>query len=166
MSGIDEGWPSPERAPARLPRLRLAGAVTAAALACTAAACSSGPPPVPSATSSQAGQFRSSDAPALLVQCMLSQGTLGRADSVFAGAPGWLRDGNIVITAATAAKFNSWFQANKAISVAGETLAQWAQWTAAHDKLPPEVCGPSASASALQKQVFGKDAAAGNPWGA
>jgi hypothetical protein len=166
MSGIDEGWAGPERAPAGLPRLRLAGAVTAVALACTATACSSGPPPVPSPTSSQAGQFRSSDAPALLVQCMLSQGTLGRTDSVFTGAPGWLRDGNIVITAATAAKFTSWFRDNQGISVAGKTLAQWAQWTAANDKLPAEVCGPSASASALQKQVFGKDAAAGNPWGA
>jgi hypothetical protein len=165
MSGIDEGCASPEPVRARLPRARRAGAVTAVALACTATACSSGPPPVPSPTSSQAGQFRDSDAPALLVQCMLSQGTLGRTDSVFAGAPAWLRDGNIVITAATEAKFNSWFRANEGISVGGKTLAQWAQWAAANDKLPVEVCGPSVSASALQKQVFGKDAAAGNPWG-
>jgi hypothetical protein len=28
------------------------------------------------------------------------------------------------------------------------------------------VCGPSVSAAALQRQVFGKDPAAGNPWGA
>jgi hypothetical protein len=166
MSGIDEGWASPEPARDGPPRLRRAGVITAVALACTVTACSSGPPPVPSPTSSQAAQFRSSDAPALLVQCMLSQGTLGRTDSVLAGAPGWLRNGNIAITAATEARFSSWFRANEGISVAGKTLAQWAQWTAANDKLPAEVCGPSVSASALQKQVFGKDPAAGNPWGA
>ena len=135
-------------------------------LGCVVTACSSGPPPVPSPTSSQAGQFRSSDAPALLVECMLSQGTLGRSDSIFSGPPGWLRDGNVVITAATEAKFNSWFRANSGISVAGMTLSQWAQWAAANDKLPVPVCGTTVTASALQREVFGKDSAAGNPWGA
>jgi hypothetical protein len=96
---------------------------------------------------------------------MLSQGTLGRADSIFSGSPGWLRNGNIVITAGTAVKFNAWYRANGGISVAGKTLTEWTQWTAANDKLPPEVCGSSLSASALQRQVFGKDPAAGNPWG-
>jgi hypothetical protein len=131
---------------------------------CAVAGCSSGPP-IPSPTGSGAGQFRSADAPALLVQCMLSQGTLGRTDSVFSGSPGWLRDGNVVITAGTAAKFDAWYQANSAISVAGKTLAQWTQWTAANDQLPAQVCGTSVSAAALQRQVFGKDPAAGNPWG-
>jgi len=88
-----------------------------------------------------AGQFRSSDAPALLVECMLSQGTLGRSDSIFSGPPSWLRNGNIVITAATEAKFDSWYRANSGISVAGKTLTEWAQWTAANDRLPAEVCG-------------------------
>jgi hypothetical protein len=97
---------------------------------------------------------------------MLNQGTLGRSDSVFSGPPSWLRNGNIVITAGTAAKFNTWYQANDGISVGGKTLSQWAQWTAANDALPVAVCGPSASAPALQRQVFGKDAAAGDPWGA
>ena len=97
---------------------------------------------------------------------MLSQGTLGRSDSIFSGSPGWLRKGNIVITAATAAKFNTWYQANSGISVAGKTLTQWTQWAAVNDKLPPEVCGSSVSASVLQRQVFGKDPTAGNPWGA
>jgi hypothetical protein len=135
-------------------------------LGCAVTACSPGPPPIPTPTSSQAGQFRTSAAPALLVQCMLSQGTLGRSDSVFSGPPGWLRNGNIVITAATEAKFNDWYRANSGISVAGKTLTQWTQWAAANDKLPVEVCGPSVSAAALQRQVFGKDRAAGNPWGA
>ena len=135
-------------------------------LGCAVTACSSGPPPVPSPTSSQAGQFRSSDAPALLVECMLSQGTLGRSDSIFSGPPGWLRGGNVVITVATEAKFNSWYRANSGISVAGMTLSQWAQWAAANDKLPAQVCGTTVTASALQRQVFGKDSVAGNPWGA
>ena len=135
-------------------------------LGCAVTACSPGPPPIPTPTSSQAGQFRTSDAPALLVQCMLGQGTLGRSDSIFSGLPSWLRNGNIVITAATEARFNDWYRANSGISVAGKTLTQWTQWAAANDKLPVEVCGPSVSAAALQRQVFGKDRAAGNPWGA
>ena len=134
-------------------------------LGCAVTACSSGPPPIPSPTSGQAGQFRSSDAPALLVQCMLSQGTLGHSDSIFSGSPGWLRDGNIVITAGTATTFETWYAANGGISVEGKTLTEWTQWTAANDKLPLAVCGSSVSASALQRQVFGEDPAAGNPWG-
>jgi hypothetical protein len=141
-------------------------AVAGILLGCAVTACSPGPPPIPTPTSSQAGQFRTSDAPALLVQCMLSQGTLGRSDSIFSGPPSWLRNGNIVITVATEAKFNDWYRANSAISVAGKTLSQWTQWAAANDKLPVGVCGPSVSAAALQRQVFGKDPAAGNPWGA
>ena len=135
-------------------------------LGCVVAACSPVPPPIPTATSSQAGQFRNSDAPALLVECMLTQGTLGRSDSIFSGSPSWLRAGNIVITTATEAKFDTWYRTNSGISVAGKTLTEWAQWAAANDKLPAEVCGQSVSAAALQRQVFGKDPAAGNPWGA
>ena len=133
-------------------------------LACAATACSSAPP-IPSAASTQADQFRLSDAPALLVQCMLNQGTLGRSDSIFVGPPAWLRDGNIVITPSTVTKFNSWYQVNGAITVAGKDLTEWAEWAAAHDKLPSGVCGTSISARALQRQVFGQDPAAGDPWG-
>jgi hypothetical protein len=97
---------------------------------------------------------------------MLSQGTLGRSDSIFSGSPGWLRNGNVVITAGTSAKFNAWYRANDGISVAGKTLSEWAQWAAANDQLPAAVCGSLVSASALQSQVFGKDPTAGNPWGA
>jgi hypothetical protein len=97
---------------------------------------------------------------------MLSQGTLGRSDSIFSGPPSWLRNGNIVITAATQAKFDSWYRANSGISVAGMTLSEWAKWAAANDKLPAQVCGSTVTASALQRQVFRKDSAAGNPWGA
>ena len=149
-------------------RLRQRGIWAAACvlLGSAVTACSSGPPPIPSPTSSGVGQFRSSDAPALLVQCMLSQGTLGRSDSIFSGSPGWMSNGSIVITAGTATKFDTWYQANSGISVAGRTLAEWTQWAAANDKLPAQVCGSAVSASALQRQVFGEDPAAGNPWGA
>ena len=59
---------------------------------------------------------------------------------------------------------HAWYRANDGISVAGKILSEWTQWAAANDQLPAAVCGPSASASALQKQVFGKDPAAGDPW--
>jgi len=143
-----------------------AWATTGVVLACAVTACSSGPAPIPTPTSSQAVQFRLADAPALLVQCMLNQGTLGRSDSIFSGPPAWLRGGNIVITADTATKFNTWYQANRTITVAGKDLTEWTQWAAANDQLPTGVCGTSVSAHALQKQVFRKDPTVGNPWGA
>ena len=150
---------------ARLRCQSRAWATTGVLIAGAAAACSSPPPPAPTPTSGQAGQFRAADAPALLVQCMLNQGTLGRSDSIFSGPPAWLRDGNIVITSSTVTTFNAWYQDNRAITVAGQDLTAWTAWAAANDELPPQVCGTSVSASALQKQVFGKDPAVGNPWG-
>jgi hypothetical protein len=146
-------------------RRRGAWVITGLLLACAATACSSARP-IPTPTSSSAAQFRLADAPALLVQCMLNQGTLGRSDSIFAGPPAWLHGGNIVITPATAATFNTWYQANDAISVAGKDLTAWTHWAATNDTLPSGVCGTSVSAHALQKQVFGKDPSAGDPWGA
>lgn len=134
-------------------------------LAWAATACSSAAP-IPSSTSSTAAQSRLSDAPALLVQCMLNQGTLGRSDSVFSGPPAWLHGGSIIITPATVTKFSTWYLANGAITVGGKDLSEWARWAADRDQLPAAVCGTSTSASVLQRQVFGKDPAAGNPWGA
>ena len=90
----------------------------------------------------------------------------GRSDSVFAGPPAWLRDGGIVIAPATVTNFNTWYQVNGAITVAGKDLTEWAKWAAANDELPGGVCGTSISARALQRHVFGKDPAAGDPWGA
>jgi hypothetical protein len=134
-------------------------------LACAVTACSS-KAPTPTPTSTQAAQFRLADAPALLVQCMLNQGTLERSDSIFTGPPAWLHGGSIVITPATAATFDTWYQDNDAISVAGKDLTEWSQWAAANNMLPAGVCGTSASAPALQEQVFGKDPGVGDPWGA
>jgi hypothetical protein len=149
---------------ARLGR-RGTGVMTGLLLACAVTACSSATP-IPTPTSTQASQFRLADAPALLVQCMLNQGTLGRSDSIFAGPPTWLHGGDIVITPATAAKFNTWYQTNEAITVAGKDLTAWTQWAAANDTLPAAVCGASVSVHVLQEQVFGKDPAVGDPWGA
>jgi hypothetical protein len=152
--------------PARWPRHRQrVWAAIGVLLACAAAACSSAAP-IPSPANSTAAQFRLTDAPALLVQCMLNQGTLGRSDSIFSGSPAWLHGGSIIITPATVTKFSTWYQANGAITVGGKDLSEWAEWAAANDQLPMAVCGTSTSASVLQRQVFGKDPAAGNPWGA
>jgi hypothetical protein len=157
---------NPTARPRRRSRARAAAGVLLACVATvTATGCSSPPPPAPSPTSSQAAQFRASDAPALLIQCMLDQGTLGRSDAIFSGPPAWMHDGNILITLSTVTRFDAWYQANHAISVAGQDLTAWAAWAAANDALPPQVCGTSVSASALQRQVFGKDPAAGDPWG-
>ncbi len=134
-------------------------------LACAVAACSQSTP-IPSPTSSGATQDRATDAPALLVQCMLDQGTLGQTDTVFSGPPAWLHGGNIVITPSTATKFDTWYEANGGITVAGKDLSEWTQWAASNDQLPPAVCGTSVTAHTLQKKVYGKDPAAGNPWGA
>ena len=146
-------------------RRRSTWVITGLLLACVVTACSSATP-IPTPMSTSAAQFRLADAPALLVQCMLNQGTLGRSDSIFAGPPAWLHGGNIVITATTAAEFNTWYQANDAISVAGKDLTAWSQWAADNNMLPSGVCGTSVSAPALQEQVFGKDPAVGDPWGA
>jgi len=52
----------------------------------------------------------------------------GRSDSIFSGRPAWLRDGNIAITPATVTKFNTWYQVNEAITVAGKDLSEWVRW--------------------------------------
>jgi hypothetical protein len=44
------------------------------------------------------------------------------------------------------------------------SIYAWANWAAQNDKLPPAVCGTSATASQLQGQVFGGSGAL-NPWG-
>ena len=152
--------------PVAWPRHRhRAWAAVSVLLACAAAACSSAAP-IPAPTGDQAAHYRLSDAPALLVQCMLNQGTLGRSDSIFSGSPAWLRGGNVIITPATVTRFGTWYRANDAITVGGKDLSEWATWSAANDQLPAAVCGTSVSAPVLQKQVFRSDPAAGNPWGA
>jgi hypothetical protein len=148
-----------------LRRKHRAWAATGVLLACAVTACSSATP-IPSPTGNQVAQFRLSDAPALLVQCMLNQGTLGRSDSIFSSSSAWLHGGNLILTPATVTKFSTWYQANGTITVGGKDLSEWVKWAAANDQLPAAVCGTSTSPSVLQRQVFKKDPAAGNPWGA
>ena len=42
------------------------------------------------------------------------------------------------------------------------SLIAWANWTAANDRLPPLVCGASATARQLQAEVYGSSTP--NPW--
>jgi hypothetical protein len=84
------------------------------------------------------------------------------------GRPSWVTSLGVQITPSNEASFNSWYQAHKNATVAGQTLAQWQQSAAQSGKLPSAVCGPNGlngmSASELQKEVFANDPAAGNPW--
>ncbi len=62
-------------------------------------------------------------------------------------------------------RHGQWVPAHTALSdpLAERTsLYAYAVWTAAHDRLPPAVCGTSASIHQLQQRVFGTGAA--DPW--
>jgi len=104
---------------------------------------------------------RYDEAPALLVQCGLSHGTIKPQ----IGQP-WYADGKVLPLSGSGsddhdAEFSTWWDANGTITIGGMTLSGWREWAASNDKLPPAVCGPSVSASALQAQVFPGQP---NPW--
>jgi hypothetical protein len=111
--------------------------------------------PVSSGSTAGLGLSRRYDeAPALLVQCGLSHGTIKPQT----GQP-WYADGKVLPLTGSGsdnhdAEFSTWWDANSTITVGGMTLSGWREWAASNDKLPPAVCGPSVSASALQAQVF------------
>jgi len=97
---------------------------------------------------------RYAEAPALLVQCGLSHGTIKPQT----GQP-WYSDGKVLPLSGSGsdnhdAEFSTWWDANGTITIGGMTLSGWREWAATNDKLPPAVCGPSVSASALQAQLF------------
>jgi hypothetical protein len=97
---------------------------------------------------------RYAEAPALLVQCGLSHGTIKPQ----AGQP-WYSDGKVLPLSGSGsdnhdAEFSTWWDANGTITIGGMTLSGWREWAATNAKLPPAVCGPSVSASALQAQLF------------
>lgn len=77
----------------------------------------------------------------------------------------WLHGTKVVISKSNVTSFNEWYTMNLATVIAGRELSQWVQSAANSDKLPPQVCGKSTSASALQKQVFAQSPNAGDPWG-
>jgi hypothetical protein len=111
--------------------------------------------PVSSGSTAGLGLSRRYDeAPALLVQCGLSHGTIKPQT----GQP-WYADGKVLPLTGSGsddhdAEFSTWWDANSTITIGGMTLSGWREWAASNDKLPPAVCGPSVSASALQAQVF------------
>jgi hypothetical protein len=119
----------------RLTVILAAGLMTAVLAGCTGSATpqptasSTGSAPATvSPTDSHAYGLRYGDAPALLVQCGLSSGTIKPQTSTVIG---------------------------------GKSLSDWQQWAAEHDALPPQVCGTSVSASALQAKI---DPGQPNPW--
>lgn len=175
---------------------RAVAALVAAGLAL--AGCSFDLPPKPKPTTTRAGNpavIRLADAPALMVQCAIRQAGLRP------GSQQWLTGLNVHITAANAARFETWFRAHDtpgpypqtfvidghrthylafgatwlhkggqwvpAHTALSDPQAQrtsiyaWALWTAAQDRLPPQVCGTSVTVRELQAQVFGP---ASNPW--
>ena len=111
--------------------------------------------PVSSGSTAGLGLSRRYDeAPALLVQCGLSHGTIKPQT----GQP-WYADGKVLPLTGSGsddhdAEFSTWWDANGTITIGGMTLTGWRQWAASNDKLPEAVCGPSVSASALQAQVY------------
>jgi hypothetical protein len=145
-------------------------ALLAGTLACLLAGCSggsSGSPPSGVATSASASAGSSGsapagqgfsgrylEAPALLVQCGLSHGTIKPQT----GQP-WYRDGKVLPLSGGGsddhdAEFSTWWDANNAITIGGMTLSGWREWAATNDKLPAAVCGSAVSASALQAQLY------------
>jgi hypothetical protein len=123
----------------------------------SASSASSGASASPVSSGSTAGlglSRRYDEAPALLVQCGLSHGTIKPQT----GQP-WYADGKVLPLSGSGsddhdAEFSTWWDANGTITIGGMTLSGWREWAASNDKLPPAVCGPSVSASALQAQVF------------
>jgi hypothetical protein len=118
--------------------------------------------PVSSGSTAGLGFSRRYDeAPALLVQCGLSHGTIKPQT----GQP-WYSDGKVLPLTGSGsddhdAEFSTWYDANGTITIGGMTLSGWREWAATNDKLPSAVCGPSVAASALQAQVFPGQP---NPW--
>jgi hypothetical protein len=132
---------------------------------CTSSSSTVTPSYSPSPTSSTTS-LRSADAPALIVQCALSEGHLKPPTGLYVppGETPWLQGKRVAITAKNDASFNDWYSGNDALVVTGKQLMEWAQLLASSGTLPSALCGSSTSASQLQKQVFENDPAAGNPW--
>lgn len=93
--------------------------------------------------------FRTHDAPGPYPETFVIGGH--RTHYLAFGAQ-WVRKGNVWVPTHTA---RSSPQAQRT------SLYAWSLWAAAQDRLPPPVCGTSATAAGLQAQVFGPS---GNPW--
>ena len=144
----------------------LGAALVAGAAGCGSSPAGGGASPSPSGSTDQTAQRRA-DAPALIVDCVVVRGLTSTVLSSV-GRASWVTSLGVQVTPSNEASFNSWYQAHQNDTVAGQTLAQWQQSAAQTGKLPSEVCGAGGlngmSASELQKEVFAKDPAAGDPW--
>jgi hypothetical protein len=113
-------------------------------------------------------QQRQSDAAALLYQCALTRELVTPPDPAEQylphGVPPFVQGAKVVITTSNYQAWVLWIKNNNGIVLAHHMLGTWQIWAADNDKLPTGVCG-RVSASALQKQVYAKYPAAGDPWG-
>jgi hypothetical protein len=107
--------------------------------------------PAAAPTADQAAGRRLAEAPGLLVQCGLDRGTIKASD-----VPASVADnGQIKPATAGSAAFVQWYASGvDGTTIGGQNLTYWASWAATHDKLPPAVCGASASASQMAKRLF------------
>lgn len=136
----------------------IGAAISAAALA----GCSTGTPA--SGAASTGGSFtnRYVEAPALLAQCGIAHGTITPPTN-----QPWYRNGKVRPLSGSraagrhAAELSTWWDMRAGDVIGGRKLADWDQWAARHDRLPPPVCGPGVSASQLAARLYpGRS----NPW--
>lgn len=127
---------------------------------------SSSPSSAPSPTGSDLATDRDVYSGPLIVQCALTSGLMKPPTGMVtpAGQTPWLNGTKLAITPANVGTFNNWYASIVGTTIAGKEIEVWAQQTASTGKLPPAVCGTSVTASQLQKQIFAKDPAAGDPW--
>lgn len=140
---------------------RLAGSAAAGAMLFSVAACGSAPAkpaagaatgrPAPAPTASQAAGRRLAEAPGLLVQCGLDRGTIKASD-----VPASLAvNGQLKPATAGSTAFVQWYASGvNGTAIGGQNLTYWASWAATNDKLPPAVCGTSASAAQMADRLF------------
>jgi hypothetical protein len=133
------------------------------------AGCSSSPPARHATQASRAKvhELREGDAVALIYQCALTRGLVTPPDAaqqqVPRGAPLFVQGSKVVITTSNYDSWVHWTARNGALVLDHALLDDWALGAADNDKLPATVCG-RVTAAALQKQVFAKYPAAGDPW--
>jgi hypothetical protein len=151
----------------RRPAVILAAGLMAAVLAgCTGSAKptaspTGSAPTTLSPTDSHALGLRYGDAPALLVQCGLSSGTIKPPT----GQP-WYSNGKVLPLSGNgadshAAELSTWWDAHSGTVIAGKSLSDWQLLAAQQDALPAQVCGTSVSASGLQAKIYPGQP---NPW--
>jgi hypothetical protein len=139
----------------------------AALIAALTAGCSSSSNPTPSPTGTALAADRLVDATALIVQCALTRGLMKPPTglNIPPGMTPFVKGTKLVITSANSSTFNEWYAGIVGMTIAGQEIEDWVEETASSGKLPAAVCGTFVTASALQKQVFAGDPAAGDPWG-